>query len=101
MTNRPLAVVTGAFGYSGRRIASRLLDRGYRVRPLTSKRPAPDPFDGAVDVRPFDFDRLDRLETSLSGAAALINTYWVRFNHRDFTHEDAVRNTFAMFDAAQ
>jgi hypothetical protein len=31
----------------------------------------------------------------------LNNTYWVRFDHRDFTHEQAVRNTVALFEAAR
>ena len=31
----------------------------------------------------------------------LYNTYWVRFNHRLFTHADAVRNTLALFEAAR
>jgi NADH dehydrogenase len=31
----------------------------------------------------------------------LYNTYWVRFNHRTFTHADAVRNTLALFAAAK
>ena len=31
----------------------------------------------------------------------LYNTYWVRFNHRLFTHAEAVRNTLTLFDAAR
>ena len=31
----------------------------------------------------------------------LYNTYWVRFNHRTFTHAEAVRNTCTLFDAAK
>lgn len=31
----------------------------------------------------------------------LYNTYWVRFNHKLFRHQDAVRNTLALFKAAQ
>jgi NADH dehydrogenase len=33
--------------------------------------------------------------------AVLYNTYWVRFSHRLFTHEGAVRNTRALFAAAR
>ena len=36
MTTPPLHVVTGAFGYSGKYIARRLLDRGVRVATLTN-----------------------------------------------------------------
>jgi NADH dehydrogenase len=38
---------------------------------------------------------------SLRGAQALFNTYWVRFDHADFTHRQAVRNTLRLFDAAR
>ena len=31
----------------------------------------------------------------------LYNTYWVRFNHRWFTHAQAVRNTLTLFQAAK
>ena len=34
--------VTGAFGYSGRQIAKRLLKRDYEVVTVTSKPPQPD-----------------------------------------------------------
>jgi NADH dehydrogenase len=33
--------------------------------------------------------------------AMLYNTYWVRFDHHDFTHEQAVHNTLVLFDAAR
>jgi hypothetical protein len=35
MSGQPFHVVTGAFGYSGRYIAARLLDAGFRVRTIT------------------------------------------------------------------
>ena len=42
--------VTGAFGYSGRHVAERLLARGARVRTLTGHPDRPDPFGGRVEV---------------------------------------------------
>ena len=50
---------------------------------------------------PFQFDQPDRLAESLRGSDALINTYWVRFNHRLFTHQEAVANTKILFQAAK
>jgi uncharacterized protein YbjT (DUF2867 family) len=50
---------------------------------------------------PFHFDEPERLTDSLRGAAVLYNTYWVRFNHRTFTHAEAVENTRRLFAAAQ
>ena len=100
MTDSPLHVVTGAFGYSGRYIAQRLLDGGYRVRTLTNSADRENTFQGRVEAVPYHFDEPDRLADSLRGAAVLYNTYWVRFNHRTFTHAEAVRNTQTMFQAA-
>jgi NADH dehydrogenase len=94
-------VVTGAFGYSGKYITSRLLAAGRRVRTLTNSLQRQNPFGSAVEAHPYNFDRPDELVRSLQGAEVLINTYWVRFDHRDFTHTQAVRNTLSLFDAAR
>jgi uncharacterized protein YbjT (DUF2867 family) len=96
-----LHAVTGAFGYSGRYIAHRLLEAGSQVLTLTNARPAPDPFNGQVRAYPLEFDRPASLRDSLRGVRVLYNTYWVRFNHRWFTHAEAVRNTLRLFDCAR
>ena len=104
MVNQPdqeLHVVTGAFGYSGRYIAERLLAAGRRVRTLTGSASRASPFGDRVEVRPFDFDDPRRLVESLRGAAVLYNTYWVRFNTRGFTMAAAVRNILTLFGAAR
>jgi NADH dehydrogenase len=93
--------VTGAFGYSGRYIARRLLDAGQEVITLTNSTRRANPFGATVASFPFHFENPDRLRDSLSGVQALVNTYWVRFNHRLFTHEQAVENTKALFNAAK
>ena len=92
-------VVTGAFGYSGRYITHRLLDAGHDVVTLTNSN-ASDPFDGRVSRSPLDFRNPGSLATALEGAAVLYNTYWVRFDHRDFNHREAVANTLKLFEAA-
>ncbi|MHB0936403.1 MAG: SDR family oxidoreductase [Armatimonadota bacterium] len=96
-----LHVVTGAFGYSGKYIAGRLLAAGHRVRTLTNSPERPNPFGGRVEAHPYHFDNLPALIESLRGAAVLYNTYWVRFNARDFTHAQAVENTLRLFAAAR
>jgi uncharacterized protein YbjT (DUF2867 family) len=93
--------VTGAFGYSGRYIAQRLLDEGHEVVTLTNSMHRQNSFGSRVHPFPFHFDEPQRLTESLRGAYALINTYWVRFDHRLFTHEKAVRNTRVLFRAAK
>ncbi|MBN1589479.1 MAG: hypothetical protein JW888_08185 [Pirellulales bacterium] len=56
MTENELHVVTGAFGYSGKYIARRLLDAGRRVRTLTGSVGRANPFGDAVEAHPFQFD---------------------------------------------
>ena len=93
--------VTGAFGYSGKYIARRLLDLGHEVITLTNSPERPNPFAGKVRAYPFDCDDAEGLTQSLRGVSVLYNTYWVRFNHRLFTFADAVRNTRRLFEAAK
>ena len=93
MSGQQTHAVTGAFGYSGKYIAQRLLNKGHRVSTLTNSPNRGNLFDGRVEALPFHFDQPDRLTESLRGVSVLYNTYWVRFNHKLFTHADAVRNT--------
>jgi NADH dehydrogenase len=93
--------VTGAYGYSGKYIAQRLLDAGATVITLTNSLSRQNPFGERIQAFPFDFDAPDRLAEHLRGVTVLYNTYWVRFNHRLFQHADAVRNTLALFQAAK
>ena len=93
--------VTGAFGYSGRYIAWRLLDKGNKVITLTNSLHRKNPFGEKVQAHPFCLDNPDKLIDILRGVSVLYNTYWVRFNHKKFTYADAVKNTIALFDAAK
>lgn len=94
-------LVTGAFGYSGKYITARVLAAGNRVRTLTNSPRRHNPFGAAVEAHPYNFDHPDQLARSMEGARVLINTYWVRFDHTDFTHTQAVRNTLRLFEAAR
>jgi uncharacterized protein YbjT (DUF2867 family) len=93
--------VTGAFGYSGKCIAARLLEEGREVITLTNSLARKNPFGDRVRAFPFNFDDPAALAESLAGVEVLYNTYWVRFNHRAFTHAQAVKNTETLFRAAR
>lgn len=97
----PLAVVTGALGYSGQAIAERLFAAGWDVRTLTNSPGRPNPFGSKLEIRPLDFRDADGLARAMDGSAAFFNTYWVRFNHRRFSHEQAVANTKVLFAACR
>lgn len=96
-----LHVVTGAYGYTGKAITHTLLATGAMVRTLTNTKPNSDPFNGAVEALPLAFDNPEKLAESLAGARVLYNTYWVRFNHRRFSHREAVINSKRLFNAAK
>ncbi len=93
--------VTGAFGYSGKYIASRLLEGDHRVITLTRSPSRPNPFGGQVTAYPYDFEDEDKLAHTLTGVEVLYNTYWIRFNHRRFSQREAVQNTRTLFNAAR
>jgi NADH dehydrogenase len=94
--------VTGAFGYTGKYIARRLLADGREVITLTGRpEQVPAEFAGKIKAHPFSFDHPDELRSSLTGVATVYNTYWVRFNHGDTTYAQAVENTRNLIRAAR
>ncbi len=95
-----LDVVTGAFSYSGRAIATALTDAGRRVRTLTGH-PGRAQEGSPLEVRPLEFDDQLGLVASLEGVTTLYNTYWVRFAHGRIDHELAVANSRTLFMAAK
>jgi uncharacterized protein YbjT (DUF2867 family) len=94
-------VVTGAFGFSGKYIAHRLLDAGHQVKTITNSLHRHNPFAGKIEAFPYNFDNPEKLVESLQGAEVLYNNYWVRFNYRDFTYARAVENSGILFNAAK
>lgn len=92
--------VTGAFSYSGKYIAKRLLERGEEVITLTGHPNRPDPFNGKVKTYPLDFDEAS-MTKSLQGVEVLVNTYWVRFDQGQNTQPRAVENTRKLVNAAK
>ena len=103
-TNATYDVVTGAFGFTGRYIAQRLVDSGRTVATLTGRPQfqgtAADPFNGQVAALPFNFDRPQDLAETLRGVDTLYNTYWVRFASGAVTFDRAVENSRVLLRAA-
>jgi uncharacterized protein YbjT (DUF2867 family) len=92
--------VTGAAGYSGRAIASLLLEQGQRVLSLTAHPERPDPFGGRVPTALLDWKNPDELARSLDGVEVLYNTWWIRFAHDGTHHPLAVERSRTIIDAA-
>ena len=104
----PLTVaVSGAWSYSGRRVADRLLGAGHTVVSLTSRAvPDPDPYGGAVRRIAYDFAP-GVLARALRGIDVLACAYWTRHNrapvgHRGpwTSHDAAVERSARIIDAA-
>ena len=98
---KQLHAVTGALGYTGKALTEQLLALGVRVRTLTNSPNRENPFGDHLDIHPLAFDNQSQLVESLRGVAVLHNTYWVRFNHKLFTFDQAVENTKILFGAAK
>ncbi|RPI26618.1 MAG: NAD-dependent epimerase/dehydratase family protein [Acidobacteria bacterium] len=94
-------IVTGAFGYSGKYIAARLLREGQTVHTITNSPNRANPFEGRVTASPLHFDDPPKLAQTLRGADVVYNTYWVRFNYGEFSQAHAVENTIKLFSAAR
>jgi nucleoside-diphosphate-sugar epimerase len=97
----PVDVVTGAFSYSGRFVASDLLKRGRTVRTLTNHPDPSSPLASEIAVFPLDFSDSDLMKRAMKGADTVYNTYWVRAPQASVTHVTAVENTKRLIQAAR
>ena len=92
--------VTGAYGFSGKYIARRLLDLRHEVITLTNSPRRANSFGESIKAFPYNFSQPHELEKSLRGSDVLINTYWVRFDKPPhFTFAQALANAKVLFDA--
>ena len=94
-------VVTGAFSFTGRFIARRLLEQEKQVKTLTNHPRRAGAEDIKAEVAPLQFTDREALVDSLRGADVLYNTYWVRFHHGRVRFGDAVANTRILLGAAR
>jgi nucleoside-diphosphate-sugar epimerase len=93
--------VTGAYGFSGKYIAKRLLDLEHDVITLTNSPHRGNPFGETVKAF-HNFSEPRELEKSLRGVEVLINTYWVRFDKPPhFSFAQAVANSKILIDTAE
>jgi NADH dehydrogenase len=101
MAEPPFSAITGAYGFTGKYIARRLLAKGQRVVTLTGNPGRPNEFGSRVEARLLCFGDPGELESSLRGATVLYNSYWVRFDYGEQTFARAVENTRVLIGAAE
>jgi uncharacterized protein YbjT (DUF2867 family) len=94
-------VVTGAYSFTGRFIAQRLMAQDRNIRTLTNHPQRATAEDVKAEVAPLQFADRDALVESMRGAEVLYNTYWVRFNHGRVRFGEAVANTRVLMGAAR
>jgi len=95
-----LDVVTGAFGFTGSRIAERLLGAGREVRTISRRAPGGHALAQHVAVQPYGFSQPDELRDQLRGVDVLYITYWMRFPRGGVTFEPIVENVRRLVAAA-
>jgi uncharacterized protein YbjT (DUF2867 family) len=96
-----LDAVTGAFSFTGRAIAARLLDDGRQVVTLVRRRPATNPFGDRIRTAETDLDDISTLTAALQGVDTLYNTHWIRFEWGEVTFELAIARTLRLIEAAR
>jgi NADH dehydrogenase len=99
--DRRRVAVTGAFGYTGRALAERLLAAGHEVVTLTRRSGTGDPLSSRITVRPIEGVSRDELAASLEGVDTLFNTYWLRFPRGSETFEGIVARSALLLEAAR
>lgn len=92
--------VTGAYGFSGKYAARLFSNEGHEIVALTSKRRPPDAPPGVIETYPLDFGDSTGLTAAMLGCDTLVNTYWIRYEHKGSTHLKAVENSKILIESA-
>lgn len=92
-------LVTGAYGFTGSRIAGLLLADGRKVKTLSRRRSPNHPLAGRVEHLPYDFGA-DALRSGLRGVDTVYVTYWMRFPRGGRTWPEIVDNVGRLAQAA-
>jgi len=95
-----LDAVTGAFSFTGRAIAGRLLSEEREVVTLVRRHGAPDA-DSRIRTAIVTLDDPAGLTNALREVDTLYNTHWIRFARGKVTFELAIQRTRRLLDAAR
>ena len=93
-------LVTGAFGYTGSRIAERLLDAGRDIVTLTRRAQTTHPLESRVRRLPYLLDE-ESLRAAVAGIDTVYVTYWMRFPRGRSTWDETVGNVARLAASAR
>ena len=100
VTSNPTDLVTGAFGYTGSRLAERLLGQRRAVRTISRRRGSAHPLAKRVEAFPAEFDDAN-LDRALAGVDTVYATYWMRFPRGQETWPEIGANIARLASAAR
>lgn len=94
--------VTGAFGFTGRAIAERLLEARHEVVTLSRRSGDGDPLASRLAaIHPLDASRPEAFRAALEGVEVLFNTWWLRFPRGGGTFERLLADSAVLLAAAR
>lgn len=100
LTNKPSPFIPKTF--RTKEVEGNDTTTGYKAsQKELGKSPVDNPFDDKIKIHPLHFGNTEELINSLRGTVVLYNTYWVRFNHKNFSFARAVDNSVKLFNAAK
>ena len=102
MTEGTRVAVTGAFGFTGRALAERLLAEGHEVVTLSRRSGEGDRLAPRLAaIHPLDASRPDAFRAALEGVDVLYNTWWLRFPRGGGTFERLLADSSVLLAAAR
>lgn len=101
MSSQPTDVVTGAFSFTGRHVAERLLEDDRRVVTLTNHPDRTTQISDGVRADPYRFDDPAAMAESMAGAETLYNTFWMRTPESGRSFDTAVEYSRVLVRAAE
>ncbi len=94
-------IVTGAFSFTGKYIAKKLIERGRNIKTFTNRVEKKTLLDNSIIAVPYYFNELDKLQEEMKGCEYFYNTYWIRFPYKGITFDKAIEDTKKLIGAAK
>lgn len=91
-------LVTGAFSYTNRYVAQKLIAANEKVRTMTNHSDPTQPHYNQIEIKPYEFENLTALRENFRGINTFVNSFWVRYDHETWSFDRAVEFTKIMLE---